>query len=128
MKKDMKILAAYDGSVPADNAISEAIDLVKEYSGSIIVVYVADLSESSEKSKAVLMKTEEKLKKAGVKYELRSERSNNAPFSIVRLAEREKVDIIAMGSRGIGGAKAWLLGSVSNKVIAEAPCLVIIAK
>ena len=128
MKKDMKILVAYDGSVHADGAQSEAVDLAKEFSGSIIVVYVADLSESSEKTKAVLRKPEEKLKKAGVKYELRSERSNNAPVSIVRLAEKEKVDLIAIGSRGIGGAKAWLLGSVSAKVVAEAPCLVIIAK
>lgn len=123
----MKVLVAYDGSTQADNAINEAIDLVKEFSGSITILHVP-WEESDEKSKAMLKKTEERLKKAGVKYELRSERNNNAPVRIISIAESEKFDLIAIGSRGIGGAKAWILGSVSAKVVAEAPCPVLVVK
>ncbi len=47
---------------------------------------------------------------------------------ILRVAEEEGYDLIAIGSRGLGGAKAWLLGSVSNKVVSESDIPVLVAK
>jgi nucleotide-binding universal stress UspA family protein len=41
---------------------------------------------------------------------------------IVQIAKREKADLIAMGSRGLGGAEGLLTGSVSYKVNHAAPC------
>jgi nucleotide-binding universal stress UspA family protein len=40
----------------------------------------------------------------------------------------EACDLITIGSRGIGGGKAWVLGSVSRKVIEDAPCPVLVIK
>jgi nucleotide-binding universal stress UspA family protein len=37
-------------------------------------------------------------------------------------------DIIIIGSKGMGGGKSWILGSVSRKVIEDAPCPVLVVK
>jgi nucleotide-binding universal stress UspA family protein len=41
---------------------------------------------------------------------------------IVTTAEHEKIDLIVMGARGVGPIKERLLGSVSHRVLALAPC------
>jgi nucleotide-binding universal stress UspA family protein len=76
----------------------------------------------------LLADVEKELKEAKIKYEMRSERSDDPPSVILRIAKEEGFDCIALGSRGVGGAKAWLLGSVSSKVVAEATCPVIVTK
>jgi len=76
----------------------------------------------------ILKDAEDDLKKAKVKYEALSERSDDPPHVILKTAEEGGFDCIAMGSRGAGGAKAWLLGSVSSRVIAEASCPVLVVK
>jgi len=46
---------------------------------------------------------------------------------IIRYADRNGIDLIAVGSRGLGGLKGLFLGSVSHKLIEDAkcPCLVV---
>lgn len=41
---------------------------------------------------------------------------------IISVAEQEKVDLIVMGARGVGPIRERLLGSVSHRVVAAAPC------
>ena len=48
--------------------------------------------------------------------------------SILRVAEEEKADLIVMGSRGLGGAREVLLGSVSSGVLHHAACPVLIVR
>jgi nucleotide-binding universal stress UspA family protein len=45
---------------------------------------------------------------------------------IVELAERERVSLVVIGSRGLGGIKA--LGSVSERVVHLAHCSVLVAR
>ncbi len=52
----------------------------------------------------------------------------NAAAEIVRVAREEKADLIVVGARGLGGLQRLLLGSVSEKVLAAAPCPVLIVK
>jgi nucleotide-binding universal stress UspA family protein len=127
MKPLMKILVAYDGSAHANNALGEAIDLAEKFKGSITVLYVA-WEKSDDDSRNLLRNAEEKLKKSNVKYKLRVERSNYTPRMIVRIAMDEAFDLIAIGSRGMGGGKGWILGSVSSRVMEEAPCPVLLVK
>jgi len=47
---------------------------------------------------------------------------------IVRLANIYKVDLIAIGCRGLTGLKRILEGSVSAEVVAEAPCSVLVVR
>jgi len=47
---------------------------------------------------------------------------------ILRIAEKENVDVIVIGSTGKGLLKEMVLGSTSEKVVREATCPVIIVK
>jgi len=127
LKSFMKILVAYDGSALAEKALGQAIDIAEKFNGSIIVVHVA-WEQPDDESRRVLHRAEEKLKRTGLKYELRSERSQYPPRRIVRIAMDEACDLIAIGSRGFSMDKAWLIGSVSSKVIEDSPCPVLVVK
>ncbi len=137
MREGAKILVAYDGSEFSNRALKEAADLAKRLNGSVTLLHVywdSDVkklegTEIRDQPTMQLMADAEKMLKASkVKYELRSERSDDPPHVILKTAEEGGFDSIAMGSRGRGGAKAWILGSVSSRVIAESRCPVIVVK
>ena len=48
--------------------------------------------------------------------------------AIINEAQKRKVDIIVMGSRGLSDIKGYLMGSVSRKVLVHAPCTVLTVK
>ncbi len=48
--------------------------------------------------------------------------------TITDFAENEGVDLIVMGSRGIGGYTGWILGSTSRRVVDSCTKPVIIVK
>ena len=142
MKEGLRVLVAYDGSNESKNAVSVAGDLAKRFNGSVTVlnVYWDPMEEKYEPVVEAVEKTSmgdmgslrilddagEILEKSKIKYDLRTERNPNVPKTILRIAEDEGYGCIALGSRGVGGARAWLLGSVSSRVIAEASCPVIV--
>ena len=47
---------------------------------------------------------------------------------IVRLAEQLGAGIVVVGSRGRGGLRTALLGSVSDSVVRHAPCPVLVVR
>ncbi len=47
---------------------------------------------------------------------------------ILRVAEAMEVDLIMMGNKGRTGIDRWLIGSVSEKVLQQAKCPVLIVK
>ena len=48
--------------------------------------------------------------------------------SIIEVANTRKSDLIVMGSRGLGRLAGLVLGSTSQKVVAHAPCPVLIVR
>jgi nucleotide-binding universal stress UspA family protein len=141
LKKGLKILVPYDGSDEAKSALNEAIDIAKEFNGSLTLLHVFwDPSETryenrlemvenidirDEASLRVFSDRMEVLEKSGVDYDLRSERSPEISSTILSVAKDENYDLIVMGTRGLGTASSLLLGSVSRKVIAESDCPVL---
>ncbi len=41
---------------------------------------------------------------------------------ILSIAEQERVDLITMGSRGVGAVRELILGSITHRVVTHAPC------
>ena len=48
--------------------------------------------------------------------------------AITDYAASEKIDLIVMGTRGMGGFKKMLLGSVSSGVVTHAQCAVLVVR
>jgi len=141
-----RILVAVDGSHFAERALEQAVDLAKKYEARLIIVHVVlrrfyavtpseagvlattvFVKEMESEGKKIIAKAEEFVKAAGVAYESRLVQGVPAD-EIVRLAQAENVDLIVIGSRGLTEVRAFLLGSVSDKVTHHAKCPILIVK
>ena len=126
-----KILVAYDGSDSGQRALKEAAKLMED-GGSMTVVSVAEVlpqfgrapemlvPEEHEERRRELAEAKEFLGERGIKTKT-VERRGDAATMILDEAEEEGVELIIMGTRGLGSGRRWLLGSVSTKVLHHAP-------
>ena len=48
--------------------------------------------------------------------------------SIVNIAQEDKVDLVVMGARGLGPIREQIFGSVSHRVMTQAPCSTLLVK
>ena len=56
-------------------------------------------------------------------------RDSAEPYNVItEIAEKEEIGIIVMGSHGRTGLKRFLMGSTAERVIAHAPCPVLVVK
>jgi nucleotide-binding universal stress UspA family protein len=75
----------------------------------------------------ILANGKEKAKAEGFEVETML-REGHVVQEIVKAAEEGKFDLIVMGARGIGKIKELILGSVSDGVVRNAPCPVLVTK
>jgi len=142
-----KILVALDGSNPSFNASTYAIDFAKRYDAELIVLSIvspipysqfeyANIGrmkeiETIEKEKAQqkLDKVKQKAteKKVSVKTDVLI-KYTSVVKEIVEYAEKMKIDMIVIGSRGLTGFKKLLLGSVASGVVTYSHCPVLVVK
>jgi nucleotide-binding universal stress UspA family protein len=137
-----KVLLAVDGSEHALLSARTAADLartVKSKELRVVVVYdfiPPYLGEPNmqyaidarlEDAKSILENT---VKVIGeVPCEIHTELiEGSVAESIIEVATTRKSDVIVMGSRGHGTLAGLLLGSTSQKVVAHAPCPVLIVR
>ncbi|SIN91860.1 universal stress protein [Halodesulfovibrio marinisediminis] len=131
-----KILLPVDGSDYSLNAAAEAIYLSKEFSAEIILLYCSETfqnlkqfkdfsKESLEIANQVLAPVREMMEEAGAHY-LEHVIDSSPSEEIPRMAEREKVDLIVMAPRGTNPLASILLGSVTTRVLKQAPCNVLV--
>ncbi len=140
-----KILVATDGSKYSLAAASEAIGIAKRC-GAFLYIVSALPSESSPFD----IVHSEMLKGPIEQYELREAEKNvkdvmliteqegipartivesGPPYkAILEAAEKEKIDLIIMGSHGRTGMERLLMGSVAERVVGHAACAVLIVK
>ncbi len=150
LKSFERVLVAVDGSENARNAAGLAIDLAKRFSAALFVLHVIPNSvpveivlsntESPERLKELVdlaKKNGEKLihdivseaRKREVKT--RGEIIQNVPSVVKTVSEYAaewKIDLITVGSRGLGGFRRMLLGSVSSGLVTHAPCSVLVVR
>ncbi len=137
-----KILVAHDGSKSSDKALKKAVELAINSNASLTVISVVPelyLTEFSEEDRNRITKTleeetrqtMEKIRKslAGKSIEVKTIiRQGDPAEKILETAQKMKVDLIVTGSHGKHGAKKFLLGSVSSKVIDYSKCPVMVVK
>jgi len=140
-----KILVAFDNAEKAKKAVTTAIEIVKNSKGEICLLASVKMpsfisaaspnmikaleNDSRKHFTEVLKEYEDKIKEEGILAS--SVIFDESPGkAIVRYAEKEKFDLIVMGSGNRGSVERVLagLGSVSNYVLQHAKCPVLIIK
>jgi len=138
----MRILVAHDGSEHADKALKRAADIAVMTKSSIIVLSVVpdlcmmELSDDDCKNMYSIMTEESEKRLAALKDDLSNKGVEmetsvlfgNAADIIISTCSDKKADLVVVGSHGRHGAKKFLLGSVSSKVVEHAPCDVLVVK
>jgi nucleotide-binding universal stress UspA family protein len=79
-------------------------------------------------AKTKLQEQVQKIEQAGGKVAQSYPRVGLPEAEIVALAEELGVGLIAMGSRGLGGIRRALMGSVSDSVVRHAHCPVLVVR
>ncbi len=133
-----KILLATDGSRDAALAAQAAIDLSDQSGAELHVVYVghSSLTQPPTEHRAAAQERLDELVKqvedAGgtvAEAHLRMDTQGSMEDeNIVGLAEELGADLIVIGSRGLGGMKRLLMGSVSESVVRHAHCPVLVVR
>ncbi len=142
----MKILVPVDGSKYSMEAVKVAADYAKTKKVDVTLITVtpfvsgldleisaknmANLNEGMKnRGEEVLAKAQGILTAEGVTAKTVLSSSISAADEIIGLAEKQKVDLIVIGSRGLGGAATrFFMGSVASKVVSHAPCSVYVVK
>jgi len=127
MKEKMKILVGVDGSDHSTWALMEAISIAKKFSGHIKVITVYK-EENKNKAAKTQLKAKQLLEEENIDSSISAILGSNPSRALVDTAENEKFDLIVVGSRGLGSAAAFLLGSISKQVVSKASCDVLVVK
>jgi len=143
------ILIASDGSEHAMRAAKYAAELSKKFDAKLTLITVLDppavlpanvmemwaavditpMMEVAEKMQDAIEKaTQNVLTQAGI-TDFECVREVGHPVDmIIAVAARQSVDLIVLGSRGLGGLQSFLLGSVSDRVLHHAHCPVLVVR
>ena len=123
----IRILVGFDESPQSKKAIKEAITIARCFSGFIKVVYVCEKGMKG-KAETAVIEVKEKLKAADIEYDVFLENGSNPAKVLLAMAKQENFALIVVGSRGLGSTLSMLLGSVSNQIVTNAHCNVLVVK
>jgi nucleotide-binding universal stress UspA family protein len=141
-----RILLATDGSKEAELAALRAVDLADATDSELHVVHVGVVpsflvsypgtlgyerrlyDQIEEESRQLLRELSWRVKAAGGTVAGTHLRMGQVALEIVALAEELGVGLIVMGSRGLGGVRRALMGSVSDSVVRHAHCPVLVVR
>jgi nucleotide-binding universal stress UspA family protein len=141
-----KILLATDGSRDAELARTTAVDMATSTDSELHVVTVAPgypsvdvnipqvVEQLHTQAEKVLQEQVEKIEQAGGKVAQKHLKiadpmgERHRAQQIVRVAEEIGAGLIVIGSRGRGGVRRALMGSVSDSVVRHAHCPVLVVR
>jgi nucleotide-binding universal stress UspA family protein len=122
-----EIMIASDGSPASYAAWEEAVKFAQRLGSRLIAISVAVSEQEMPVAQGLIDKLKSDAARAGLKLEALV-RSGRPYEAILQAATERKVDLLVMGALGLSGLKAFLLGSVTERVIAGAPCAVLVVK
>lgn len=150
-----KVLVPLDGSEPSNHALEHAVSIASKYGATLKLLAVVpqvvlpvfpdegfgtapvaaakDMARYQDKMKelyeGVLAEANEKLKAEYPDINVETTLREGRPSAtIVEIAEEDGVDLIVMGSRGVGGITGWILGSTSRRVVDSCTKPILIVK
>jgi nucleotide-binding universal stress UspA family protein len=142
-----KILLATDASEESRVAATIAADLAQRTGSELHAVHVGKVlthgayvgvevgplpgvhQEELDRQAQELLEAEvERMKSTGVDVGVTHLRKGRADEEVIVLAEELGADLVVMGSRGLGGMRRALMGSVSDSVVRHAHCPVLVVR
>jgi nucleotide-binding universal stress UspA family protein len=142
----MKMVLATDGSEDAALAAQVAADIANETASELHVVYAEPVpvygefpsgrleineaveKEVSKRAQWFLDEQVEKIRATGASVSQAHLRLGRIDEEIVTLAEEIGAGLVVVGSRGLGGLRRVLMGSVSDSVVRHAHCPVMVVR
>jgi nucleotide-binding universal stress UspA family protein len=141
-----RILVPFDGSTIAEQALEKAVDLAKLTGAELFLLTVYRHHSMLEASFSMVRPTDpgnldEVLRDhaqtvvdhgkkvaiaAGAEHVRAFIKPGQPARTIVAWAKEREIDLIVIGSRGLGSIEGYLLGSVSHKVTGLADCPVLV--
>ena len=136
-----RILIATDGSQGAGTALEQGFELAQDLGAAATVLYVGHspapilgapyyqdmISEEARHARAVI--ADARLYATRYDVEVAYEVVEGDPVdTVLELARARDVDLIVVGSRGLGSVRGLVLGSVSNAILHQADRPVLVAK
>ena len=120
-------MVGFDGSEHSKKALKKAEKIATQNQSHLIIVNVYRELVTRQFSIEMLEKAKKTISDT-VSAEITSSRNTNVDNELVEIAEKNGVDLIIVGSRGMGEAASLLLGSVSHEVAINAPVDVLIVR
>jgi nucleotide-binding universal stress UspA family protein len=135
------ILVPLDGSEHSNNALKQAVEIARIVKGAITLIHVyytgssfvmSDTQEHRYQAKRkigedILEEGAKKVKVEGIKVETLL-LDGDIVEQIVKTSKKRNIDLIVIGARGVSKIKGLLIGSVSDGVIRNAACPVLVAR
>ena len=138
-----KVLLATDGSEEAELALRAAVGLARTTGSELHVVHVfpvdegvpypaevlkREAEETEDQAWTFLERQAQRIRDEGVAAVEAHFRRGRPANEIVNLGDELGVDLVMIGSRGLGGMRRALMGSVSDSVARHAHCPVMIVR
>ena len=143
-----KILVCSDGSEDALNAVKAAAALAQRFGAGVVLLDafnpaileangmgVGSMAVPAEAIEQIAQTQHEAVTRdalpifAAANVTCQAVQERDHPVSaILAVAQRERADLIVIGSRGLSGVKSFLLGNVSGGVAQHAPCSTLILR
>ncbi len=133
------ILVALDDAGESKKGMEKAIYIAKlsgaKITGVNVLVVTPTLASTvtnyrdylTKKAQEMLDSTKKSCDEQGIQFA--SKILDGSPASkIAEFAEKEKVDLVIVGSRGLGGIKGAILGSVANSLVHKSKVSVLVVK
>lgn len=138
------ILIAVDGSDSAKKAFEKSVLIAERNNSELVIAHVIDSSSynmgvesatfnaievDATEMKNLLEEYSNKAKEAGIKS-VKTELTKGSPKHLlsVDLPNKFQIDLIVVGSTGLNMIERWMIGSVSEYIIREAQCDVLIIR
>ncbi len=123
-----RLLIASDGSPYSDAALTEAIAMASRAKSELLGVAVAREEGEIPEAQQIVHRMMTAANREGVSFQGFSPQGLAADDGIIQVALANHVDLIIMGSHGRTGFKKLLMGSVTERVIGQTPCPVLVVK